>query len=90
MENLVAEGRDDVGLDGIASLGELVVSLSGGDEFVLGLTSAVGGSESVETNAGNVGAFALSALLDQHLAASGAETERVSGVAVTSNGVLIE
>ena len=89
LENLVAERGDDVGLDGVASsAAEFVVGLGSGDQLVLGLAGAVGGSESVETNAWHVGAFALSALLDQHLAASGAETERVSGVAVTGDGVL--
>lgn len=89
MENLVAEGRDDVGLEGVGrTTAKLIVSLGSGDQLILGLASAVGSTESVVAHARNVGAFTLGTLLDQHQTTSLARAERVGGVAVTSNGVL--
>lgn len=89
MENLVAERADDVGLKGVlGSTAEFVVRLGGGNELILGFASAVGGTESVVTDTGNVGAFSLGALLDQHQTTPVATAERVGSVASTGDGVL--
>ena len=81
-----------MGLGGVggSSAAELVVRLSGSGHFILRFASAVGSSEGVVAHAGNIGTFALSALLDQHQTSLFGSTVRVGRVAGAGNSVLNE
>lgn len=89
LEDLVAQGGNDVSLQGVIALArELVVGLSGGDELILELSGAVLGLEGVVADAGDVGAIAGSPLLDEDAAVLLSATERVGRVARAHDGIL--
>ncbi len=77
-----------LGSVGSSSAAQLVVGLGGGDEFILRFASAVGSTKGVVAHTGNIGAFALSALLDQHQTALLGSAERVGSVAGAGDSVL--
>lgn len=91
LEGLVAERGDDVGLEGAGggTAAQLVVGLGGGGHLVLRLAGASGCSERVVAQAGEVGALASGALLDDHHAAALGGAPRVRRVAAAHDRVLI-
>lgn len=71
------------------SAAKLVVKLGGGNELILGFTSTVCGAKAVVAHTGDVGAFALGTLLNQHQTTLLGASERVGGITGAHNGVLM-